>query len=71
MAAVIGELRPQIDIPFGVDLAWDAIGRPRRWPEPPARGFVRGVFTGVYDTDMGLMAPRYGDIAAYRRPHLR
>ena len=66
MAAVIGELRPQIDIPFGVDLAWDAIAG-LSVARATGAAFVRGVFTGVYDTDMGLMAPRYGDIAAYRR----
>jgi uncharacterized protein len=27
---------------------------------------VRQVFTGVYDTDMGLLAPRIGDLAAYQ-----
>jgi predicted TIM-barrel enzyme len=27
---------------------------------------VREVFTGVYESDMGLMAPNFGDLAGYR-----
>jgi membrane complex biogenesis BtpA family protein len=29
--------------------------------------FVREVFTGVFDSDMGLLAPDYGEIAGYRQ----
>lgn len=65
MAAVIGELRPHIDLPFGVDLAWDAIAG-LSVARATGAAFVRSVVTGVYDTDMGLMAPRYGDIAAFQ-----
>jgi membrane complex biogenesis BtpA family protein len=66
MSAVIGELRPRLRLPYGVDVAWDAraalaVARATR------ASFVRQVFTGVYDTDMGLLAPRSGDLAAYRR----
>ncbi len=53
MAAAIGELRPHIRLPYGVDLLWDpmaalAVARAVR------ASFVREVFTGVYDSDMGL-----------------
>lgn len=65
MAAVIGELRPQITLPFGVNLVWDphaslAVAR--------ATGacFVREVFTGVYESDLGVMRPDFGAIGAYR-----
>jgi hypothetical protein len=65
MAAVIGELRPAIRVPFGVNVLWDA-----RATLALARAvgatFVREVFTGVYESDMGLMAPALGDLAAYR-----
>jgi membrane complex biogenesis BtpA family protein len=65
MAAAIGQLRSQIRLPFGVDVLWDpratlAVAR------ATGAAFVREVFTGVYDSDMGLMAPSLGDLAAYR-----
>ena len=65
MAAVIGELHPAIRVPFGVNVLWDpraslAVAR--------ATGavFIREVLTGVYESDMGLIAPSLGDLAAYR-----
>lgn len=65
MAAVIGRLSPLIKVPFGVDLLWDA-----RSSIAVARAtgasFVREVFTGVYESDMGLFAPDLGEIAGYR-----
>jgi hypothetical protein len=65
MAAVIGRLSPDIRVPFGVDLLWDpkaalAVAR------ATGAGFVREVFTGVFESDMGLLAPDLGDLAAYR-----
>jgi membrane complex biogenesis BtpA family protein len=56
MAALIGELKAGIHVPFGVDIVWDpaaslAVAR--------ATGacFVREVFTGTYESDLGLMRP--------------
>ena len=65
MAAVIGRLRPDIAVPFGVDLLWDphaalAVAR------ATGAAFVREVFTGVFESDMGLLAPDLGDLAGYR-----
>jgi membrane complex biogenesis BtpA family protein len=65
MAAVIGELRPSLSVPYGVDVLWDpyaalAIARATQ------AVFVREVFTGVFESDMGLLAPDFGEIAAYR-----
>jgi uncharacterized protein len=64
-AAVIARLQPDLAIPFGVDVLWDpraalAVAR--------ATGgvFVREVFTGVFDSDMGLLAPDFGELAGYR-----
>src|SRR5262245_27045320 len=64
-AAVIGRLDNQIGVPFGVDLLWDpqsalAVAR------ATGAAFVREVFTGVFDTDMGLLAPDFGELAGYR-----
>ena len=65
MAAAIGRLRAELCLPFGVDLLWDpaaalAVAR------ATGAAFVREVFTGVYESDMGLMAPSLGELAAYR-----
>jgi membrane complex biogenesis BtpA family protein len=65
MAAVIGAVRREISIPFGVNLVWDpaaslAVAR------ATGASFVREVFTGVYESDLGIMQPDFGTIAAYR-----
>ena len=66
MAAAIGRLRSMLRLPFGVTILWDpkatlAVAR------ATGATFVREVFTGVYDSDMGLIAPSFGDLAGYRQ----
>ncbi|HTZ90871.1 MAG TPA: BtpA/SgcQ family protein [Streptosporangiaceae bacterium] len=65
MAAVIGELRPSIRVPFGVNILWDA-----RASLALARAtgavFIREVLTGVYESDIGIIEPSLGDLASYR-----
>jgi membrane complex biogenesis BtpA family protein len=65
MAAVIGEVRSRVSLPFGVDLVWDPIAS---LAVARATGgvFVREVFTGVFESDLGIMRPDFGAIAAYR-----
>jgi uncharacterized protein len=65
MTAAVIALRPDIRLPFGVDLLWDpfasiAVAR------ATGAAFVREVFTGVFDSDMGLLAPDLGELAGYR-----
>lgn len=65
MAAVIGRLRANLSRPFGIDLLWDAtatlaVGR------ATGAAFVRGVFTGAFDGDVGLLSRDWGELAAYR-----
>jgi membrane complex biogenesis BtpA family protein len=65
MTAVVTALRPENRLPFGVDLLWDpsasiAVAR------ATGAAFVREVFTGVFDSDMGLLAPDLGELAGYR-----
>lgn len=65
MAAAIGRLKPEIQLPFGVNIVWDpraslAVAR------ATGATFVREVFTGVYESDLGIMQPDFGSIAAYR-----
>jgi membrane complex biogenesis BtpA family protein len=64
-AAVIGRLTDELTVPFGVDLLWDpksalAVAR------ATGAAFVREVFTGVFESDMGLLAPDFGQLAGYR-----
>lgn len=55
-AFVIGELKPQIKLPFGVNYLWDPVASVALAVASGAR-FAREIFTGVYDSDMGLWAP--------------
>ncbi len=56
MAAVIGQLRADVIVPFGVNVLWDPIASLALARATGAR-FVREVFTGVYETDLGLIEP--------------
>jgi uncharacterized protein len=62
MAALIGALHDKIHVPFGVDIVWDpaaslAVAR------ATGASFVREVFTGTYESDLGLMQPRMSEIS--------
>jgi uncharacterized protein len=65
MAAAVGRLRGELRLPFGVDLLWDP-GAALAVARATGAAFVREVFTGVYESDMGLMAPSLGELTAYR-----
>jgi uncharacterized protein len=56
MAALAGELRREIHVPFGIDIVWDPVASLAVARAAGAR-FVREVFTGVYESDLGLMRP--------------
>lgn len=66
MARVIGELRSRIRVPFGVDILWDPCAAIALAQATGAR-FVREVFTGVYESDMGLWSPDAAAALRYRR----
>jgi uncharacterized protein len=66
MAAVIGELRPRLRLPYGVDLLWDPMAA-LAVAQAVRASFVREVFTGVYDSDMGLWQPDAAAALDYRR----
>src|SRR5215472_928428 len=66
MAAVIGELRPHIRLPYGVDLLWDPMAA-LAVAQAVRASFVREVFTGVYDSDMGLWQTDAAATLDYRR----
>ncbi len=69
MAAAIGELRRDVKVPFGVNLLWDAIAS-LAVARATGASFIREVLTGVYESDLGMIEPRIGEIAGYR-PHDR
>ena len=64
MARVIAETRPVV-VPFGVDFLWDPVAAMAVAHATGAR-FVRGVLTGVYESDMGLWSPSAGRLARFR-----
>ncbi len=66
MAAVIGELKPQIRVPFGVDILWDPEAAIALAAATGAK-FVREVFTGAYASDMGLWDTHAGEALRFRR----
>jgi len=65
MTRVITELAPR-DRPFGVDFLWDAKA-PLAIAQATGAHFVREVFTGVYESDMGLWQPDAAALLRYRR----
>ena len=52
MAFVIGQLRDQIRVPFGVNVLWDPKSSIALAAATGA-AFVREIFTGTYASDMG------------------
>ena len=56
MAFAIGQLKPLIKVPFGVNYLWDPVATVALAVASGAR-FAREIFTGVYDSDMGLWQP--------------
>jgi uncharacterized protein len=65
MASVIGQVRGQLRVPFGVNLLWDPIASLAVARATGAR-FIREVLTGVYESDLGMIEPKIGEIAGYR-----
>jgi membrane complex biogenesis BtpA family protein len=65
MAAVIGELRASVRVPFGVNILWDAKSS-IAVARATGATFVREVLTGVYESDLGVISPAIGDLAGYR-----
>ena len=65
IAAVIGELRTSVRVPFGVNILWDAKAS-LAVARATGASFIREVLTGVYESDLGVIAPSIGDLAGYR-----
>lgn len=65
MARVIGELRREIDLPYGVNVLWDPTASIDLAVATDAL-FVREIFTGVYASDFGLWNTNVGKVARHR-----
>ncbi len=68
MAGIIGRVHDEIRVPFGVNVLWDPLATIRLAAASGAL-FVREVFTGTYESDMGFWSPR-GDQAFILRRQL-
>jgi membrane complex biogenesis BtpA family protein len=60
MARIIGELKSEIQVPFGVNVLWDA---KKSLDLAAATGakFIREIFTGVYASDFGIWNTNIGE----------
>ena len=65
MAYVIGRLRNELRIPFGVNVLWDPESSIALAAATGA-AFVREIFTGTYASDMGPWTPDAGKAMRYR-----
>ncbi|MEG0832413.1 MAG: BtpA/SgcQ family protein [Oscillospiraceae bacterium] len=65
MARVIGELKPIIKIPYGVNCLWDPIASLDLAVATDAR-FIREIFTGVYASDFGLWDTDCGNVVRHQ-----
>lgn len=65
MARILGELLPEIKIPFGVNVLWDPSAS-LDLAVATGAGFVREVFSGVYASDFGLWNPDCGEIVRHQ-----
>jgi uncharacterized protein len=65
MAYVIGALRAEIKVPFGVNVLWDPMSSIALAAATGA-SFVREIMTGAYASDMGLWNPNAGAALRYR-----
>jgi len=65
MARVIGELLPEIRVPFGVNVLWDAAAS---LDLAVATGacFVREIFTGAYASDFGIWNTNCGEVVRHQ-----
>ena len=65
MAMVVGALRSEITVPFGVNVLWDPMSTVALAAATGA-AFVREIFTGTYASDMGPWTPDAGAAMRYR-----
>lgn len=64
MGAIIGELKSEITVPFGVNVLWDPSATIDLAVATEAR-FVREIFSGVYASDFGLWNTDCGTVVRH------
>ena len=65
MARIIAELKPELTIPFGVNVLWDPKASLDLAMATDA-AFVREIFTGVYASDFGLWNTNCGEVIRHQ-----
>ena len=65
MARVIGELKSEIKIPFGVNVLWDPMASLDLAAATGAK-FIREIMSGVYASDFGLWDTNTGEVARHQ-----
>ena len=65
MARVIGEIRKEIKVPFGVNVLWDPMASIDLAVATGAL-FVREIFSGVYASDFGLWNTNTGEVVRHQ-----
>ncbi|HEV7251839.1 MAG TPA: BtpA/SgcQ family protein [Mesorhizobium sp.] len=65
MAFVIGQVRHEITVPFGINVLWDPMATVALAAATGA-SFVREIFSGAYASDMGFWTPDAGKAMRYR-----
>jgi len=65
MAYIIGQLKSEITVPFGVNVLWDPMATVALGAATGAH-FVREIFTGTYASDMGSWNTDAGKAMRYR-----
>lgn len=66
MARIIGELQPDITVPYGVNVLWDPTASIELAVATGA-AFVREIFTGVYASDFGLWNTNCGEVVRQQK----
>jgi uncharacterized protein len=66
MSSIVSALRPDISVPFGIDVLWDDIAAVAIGHATGA-AFIREVVTGAYASDFGLWNTNIGKTLRYRR----
>jgi membrane complex biogenesis BtpA family protein len=65
MARIIGQLRAEIKVPFGVNVLWDPVASIDLAVATDAL-FVREIFSGVYASDFGLWNTNCGEVVRHQ-----
>lgn len=66
MARIIGELKDEITVPYGVNCLWDPIASLDLAMAVDGR-FIREIISGVYASDFGLWNTNVGETVRHRR----